>query len=162
VEAAEKRKGLIIAVNKWDLLEKETMTAKHFEDRIKEKLPTFDYIPILFISAVTKQRLVKLIELARSVAEERRKRISTSKLNDVILEAIKMHPPPAVRGYDLRINFVQQPQAAPPVFLCYTNHPDLIPESYTRYLERVIREHFGFAGVPLTLVYKAKSKKTAA
>ncbi len=159
VEAAEKRKGLIIAVNKWDLLEKETMTSKRYEDKIREKLPTFGYVPVVFISAETKQRLVKVIELAKTVNEERRKRISTSKLNDVILEAIKNHPPPSVKGYDLRINFVQQPQAAPPVFLCYTNHPELVPESYTRYLERVIREQFGFVGVPLTLVYKAKSRR---
>jgi GTP-binding protein len=157
-EAAEKRKGLIIAVNKWDLVEKDTMTAKRFEDAIHEAMRTFDYIPILFISAVTKQRVTKLIELAKEVNAERNKRISTSKLNDVILEAIKNHPPPAVRGHDLRINFIQQPQAAPPVFLCYTNQPDLVPESYTRYLERTIREHFGFMGVPLTIVYKQKSR----
>jgi GTPase len=157
-EAAEKRKGLIIAVNKWDLVEKDTMTAKRFEDAIHEAMRTFDYIPILFISAVTKQRITKLIELAKEVNAERHKRISTSKLNDVILEAIKNHPPPSVRGHDLRINFIQQPQAAPPVFLCYTNQPDLVPESYTRYLERTIREHFGFMGVPLTLVYKQKSR----
>jgi GTP-binding protein len=157
-EAAEKRKGLIIAVNKWDLVEKDTMTAKRFEDAIHEAMRTFDYIPILFISAVTKQRVTKLIELAKEVNAERHKRISTSKLNDVILEAIKNHPPPAVRGHDLRINFIQQPQAAPPVFLCYTNQPDLVPESYTRYLERTIRENFGFMGVPLTIVYKQKSR----
>jgi GTP-binding protein len=157
-EAAEKRKGLIIAVNKWDLVEKDTMTAKRFEDAIHEGMKTFDYIPILFISAVTKQRVTKLIELAKEVNAERHKRISTSKLNDVILEAIKNHPPPSVRGHDLRINFIQQPQASPPVFLCYTNQPDLVPESYTRYLERTIREHFGFMGVPLTIVYKQKSR----
>ena len=157
-EAAEKKKGLIIAVNKWDLVEKETMTSKRFEDAIRAEIPTFDYIPIIFISAVTKQRVTKLVELAKQVNEERHKRISTSKLNDVILEAIKLHPPPSVSGKDLRINFIQQPQAAPPVFLCYTNWPDLMPENYTRYLERVIRREFGFAGTPITLVYKQKNK----
>jgi GTP-binding protein len=161
-EAAEKKKGLIIAVNKWDLVEKDTMTSKHFEDRIREEVKTFDYIPILFLSAVTKQRVTKLVELAKHVDAERHKRITTSKLNDVILEAIKSQPPPAVRGRDLRINFIQQPQAAPPVFLCYTNHPDLMPENYTRYLERVIRREFGFDGVPLTLVFKQKNKLRAA
>jgi GTP-binding protein len=157
-EAADKRKGIIIAVNKWDLIEKDTMTSKRFEDAIREALPTFGYIPIIFISAVTKQRVTKLVELAKEVNEERHKRISTSKLNDVILEAIKYHPPPSVRGHDLRINFIQQPQAAPPVFLCYTNYPELMPEGYIRYLERIIREHFGFVGVPLTLVFKQKNK----
>ncbi len=158
-EAAEKKKGLIIAVNKWDLVEKDTMTSKRFEDAIHAELPTFDYIPITFISAVTKQRLVKLIELAKQVHDERHKRISTSKLNDVVLDAIKNHPPPAVRGRDLRINFIQQPQAAPPVFLCYMNHPELMPENYTRYLERVIRREYGFEGVPITIVFKQKGKK---
>jgi len=157
-EAAEKRKGLIIAVNKWDLVEKDTMTAKRFEDAIREELPTFDYIPIVFISAVTRQRLVKIIELAKQVDENRNTRISTSRLNDVVLEAIKNHPPPSVKGRDLRINFIQQPQATPPVFLCYTNHPDLMPDNYTRYLERVIRREFGFDGVPLTLVFKQKGR----
>lgn len=157
-EAAEKKKGLIIAVNKWDLVEKDTMTSKRFEDAIREELPTFDYIPIVFISAVTKQRLVKIIEMAKEVHAERHKRISTSKLNDVVLEAIKNHPPPAVKGRDLRINFIQQPQAAPPVFLCYTNHPDLMPDNYIRYLERVIRREFGFEGVPITLVFKQKGR----
>lgn len=161
-EAADMRKGLILAINKWDLVEKETMTSKRFEDKIREKLPTFGYVPIIFISASTKQRLVKLIELAKAVDAQRKTRISTSKLNDVILEAIKMQPPPSVRGYDLRINFIQQPQASPPVFLCYTNHPELVPENYSRYLERVIRENFGFEGVPLTIVFKAKSKKRVA
>jgi GTP-binding protein len=160
-EAADKRKGIIIAVNKWDLVEKDTMTAKRFEDAIHEAMRTFDYIPVIFISAVTKQRVTKLIELAKEVNAQRHKRISTSKLNDVVLEAIKNHPPPSVKGYDLRINFIQQPQAAPPVFLCYTNQPDLIPESYTRYLERTIRQHFGFEGVPLTLVYKQKDRRKA-
>jgi GTPase len=157
-EAAEKKKGLVIAVNKWDLVEKDTMTSKHFEDRIRQEIATFDYIPILFLSAVTKQRVTKLVELAKHVDEERHKRISTSKLNDVILEAIKYQPPPAVKGKDLRINFIQQPQAAPPVFLCYTNHPELMPENYIRYLERVLRREFAFEGVPLTLVFKQKNK----
>lgn len=157
-EAADKRKAIVIVVNKWDLVEKETMTSKRFEDTIRATIPTFAYIPILFISAVTKQRVTKLIELARHVDEERHKRISTSKLNDVVLEAIKFQPPPSVNGRDLRINFIQQPQAAPPVFLCYTNYPELMPENYTRYLERVLRTEFSFEGVPLTLVYKQKNK----
>ncbi|MCC7439443.1 MAG: ribosome biogenesis GTPase Der [Armatimonadetes bacterium] len=161
VEAAEKRKGLIIAVNKWDLVEKDTMTSKRFQDAIYEALPTFDYIPITFVSAVTRQRLVKLIELAQQVHAERHKRISTSQLNDVILEAIKNHPPPAVKGHDLRINFIQQPQAAPPVFLCYTNYPELVPENYTRFLEGVIRKHYGFVGAPITIVYKQKNRLRA-
>ncbi|MDB5036375.1 MAG: small GTP-binding protein [Chlorobi bacterium] len=158
-EAGEKNKGMIICVNKWDLVEKDTMTSKKFEDSIRASIPTFDYIPIIFISAVTKQRVTKLVELAKQVNDERHKRISTSKLNDVILEAIKRQPPPSVGGHDLRINFMQQPQAAPPVFLAYTNWPDLMPENYTRYLERVIRREFGFMGAPILIVYKQKDKR---
>jgi len=157
-EAAERRKGIIIVVNKWDLVEKETNTARRFEEAIHGHLVTFDYIPILFVSAVTRQRVIKIIETARAVQEERHKRISTSKLNDVVLDAIKYQPPPSVQGHDLRINFIQQPQVAPPVFLAYTNHPELVPENYTRYLERTIRRSFGFQGVPITVVYKQKNK----
>ncbi len=158
MEAAERRKGLMIAVNKWDLVEKDTMTSKRFEDAIHETIPTYDYIPITFISAVTRQRLVKVIEIAKQVDEERHKRISTSTLNDVILEAIKMQPPPSVKGHDLRVNFIQQPQSAPPVFICTTNFPELMPENYIRYLEGVIRRHFAFTGTPITLVFKSKNK----
>ena len=157
-EAVAAKKGIMIAVNKWDLVEKETMTSKHFEDAIRGKLPTLDYIPIVFISAVTKQRVTKVIELAKEVHAERHKRISTSQLNEVILEAIRNHPPPSVRGRDLRINYIQQPQAAPPVFLCYTNFPELVPENYARYLERVLREHYTFMGVPITIIFKPKSR----
>lgn len=157
-EAVEARKGVIIAVNKWDLVEKETMTSKRFEDDVKERLGTLDYVPLVFVSAVTRQRIIKIVELAKKVNAERHKRIPTSQLNEVVLEAIKNHPPPSVKGRDLRINFIQQPQAAPPVFLCYSNYPELIPDHYTRYLERVIRTQYDFIGVPLTLVYKPKSR----
>ncbi|MBL0331604.1 MAG: ribosome biogenesis GTPase Der [Chlorobi bacterium] len=158
-EAADARKGLVIAVNKWDLVEKETMTSKHFVDSIYDMIPTFSHVPVIFISAKTKQRVTKIIDTAKIVNAERNKRISTSKLNEVLLEAIKMQPPPSVKGNDLTIKFAQQPQATPPVFLLYTNFPELMPESYKRFLERIIREQFGFNGVPLTLVFKAKSKR---
>lgn len=158
-EAAEAKKGLIIAINKWDMVEKETMTYKKFEDAIYDMIPTFRYVPIIYVSAKTKQRVTKIIELAKEVQAERSKRISTSKLNDVILEAIKMTPPPSVKGNDLTIKFVQQPQAAPPVFLLYTNFPELMPDAYRRFLERTIREHYGFVGVPITLVFKPKGRE---
>lgn len=157
-EAVERRKGLVIAVNKWDLVEKDSNSAAMFERQIREKIPMLDYIPVLFVSALTKQRVTKIIAVAKTVNEERNKRIGTSELNDVILEAIKNHPPPAVRGKDLRLNFIMQPQAAPPVFLCYTNYPELVPEHYTRYLENVIRAHYGFTGSPITIVYKQKNR----
>jgi len=161
-EAAEKRKGVILVVNKWDLVEKDTLTSKRYEDAIRREIPTYAWIPIVFVSAVTRQRVIKIIELAKRVHAERGRRIQTSMLNDVLLEAIRTQPPPSVKGRDLRINFVQQPQASPPVFLCYTNHPDLIPDNYTRFLERIIREKFGFQGVPLTLVFKQKNRLVGA
>lgn len=157
-EAVEKKKGVIIVVNKWDLIEKETMTSKIFEDAIHREIPMFSWIPIVFVSAVTRQRVIKIIELARTVHAERARRVKTSLLNDIMLEAIRSQPPPSVKGRDLRINFIQQPQASPPVFLCYTNHPDLMPDNYTRFLERIIREKFGFQGVPVTLVFKQKNR----
>lgn len=157
-EVVERRKGLVIAVNKWDLIEKDSNSAARYEKWIYEKIPMLDYIPVLFVSALTKQRITNLLALAKSVNDERNKRIGTSELNDVILEAIQNHPPPAVRGKDLRINFIMQPQAAPPVFLCYTNYPELVPEHYTRYLENVIRTHYQFVGTPITIVYKQKNK----
>lgn len=160
-EAAEKKKGIMLVVNKWDLVEKDTMTSKRYEDAIRAEIPTFSWVPILFVSAVTRQRVIKIIELARRVHQERARRIQTSVLNDVVLEAIRSQPPPSVKGRDLRINFLQQPQASPPVFLCYTNHPDLIPDNYSRFLERIIRESFGFEGVPVTLVYKQKNRMIA-
>jgi len=157
-EAVEKKKGIIIVVNKWDLIEKETMTSKLFEDAIHREIPMFSWIPIVFVSAVTRQRVIKIVELARTVHAERARRVKTSLLNDIMLEAIRLQPPPSVKGRDLRINFIQQPQASPPVFLCYTNHPDLVPDNYTRFLERIIREKFGFQGVPITLVFKQKNR----
>ncbi len=157
-EAAERRKGMVIVVNKWDLLEKETNTALEFTRDIYDSVPMMSYVPVIFVSAVTKQRLVKIIEVARSVNDERNRRVSTHELNETFLAAIEKNPPPAVRGKDLRINFIVQPQAAPPVFLCFTNYPELIPENYTRYLENVMRRTYGFLGTPLTFVYKQKNK----
>ncbi len=157
-EAAERRKGMVIAVNKWDLVEKETNTAAQFTREIYERIPMLSYVPVIFVSAVTRQRLVKIIEVAESVNDERNRRISTRELNETILGAIADHPPPAVQGKDLRINYIVQPQAAPPVFLCFTNHPDLVPENYTRYLENVLRRQYGFLGTPLTIVYKQKNR----
>jgi GTP-binding protein len=112
----------------------------------------------MFVSALTKKRVWHLIDVAKAIQGERDKRISTSELNNELLKILESHPPPAVRGKDLRINFIVQPQATPPVFLCFTNHPDLIPEHYTRYLEHQIRERYGFMGTPLTIVYKQKNR----
>lgn len=154
--AEEMKKGLVVAVNKWDLLEKETNTARDFERAIHERLKTLDYVPVIFISALTKQRIGKVLDTALTVAENRTKRISTSKLNEVMQEAIQKHHPPTHRNQPVRIKYVTQIREAPPVFAFFCNQPKGIGESYARYLENQLREAFDFTGVPLTLVFRQK------
>jgi GTPase len=155
-EAEEKNKGLLVAVNKWDLLEKETNTARDYERSIHERLKTLSYVPVLFISATTKQRIHRVMETALQVAANRRQRIPTARLNEVMLEAIARHNPPTYRSQFVRIKYVTQVRDTPPVFAFFCNHPKGIQESYQRYLENQIRANFDFTGVPLTLVFKAK------
>ena len=158
-QAEEMKKGLVLAVNKWDLVaDKETNTARDYERRIRDRLPMLDYVPVLFISAVTRQRVTKVLDTAMEVDAERRRRIPTSKLNEVMLAAIARHHPPTYRNQYVQIKFVTQVREAPPVFAFFCNYPKGVQESYRRYLENQIREAFGFAGVPLTLVFKSKSK----
>lgn len=155
-EVIDARKGAILVVNKWDAVEKDTMTAVNFEKRVRETFRTFEYVPILFVSALTHQRHTKPLELALQVFKDRNKRIDTSALNGALLEEIEKTPPPAVRGHDLRINYITQVKVAPPVFAFFSNFPDLIPESYRRFLERTLRRHFGFEGVPISFVFRRK------
>lgn len=155
-EAAELKKGIIIAVNKWDLVEKNSNTALEYEHALRERLKVFDYIPIIFISAKTKQRIFKVLDLAKIVYEERNKRIKTSELNKVLFPIVKETPPPAVSGKEIKIKYVTQVKTSPPVFAFFANFPDDIPEHYKRFLENKIRQHFGFVGVPLTIVFKKK------
>ena len=144
------RKGLMIFVNKWDLIEKETNTARDFEKLIREKLQPFDDVPIIFGSAVEKQRLLKVLEAAKKVYDNNERRISTSELNEVMLAAIARHHPPAYRGHLIRIKYVTQIPAKNPTFLFFTNHPNHVQESYKRYLENQLRAHFDFSGVHLS------------
>jgi GTPase len=143
-------------VNKWDLVGKETNTARDYERAIHERLQTMDYVPLLFISAVTRQRVPKLIDLAIDVDAERRKRVSTSKLNDFLEGALARSRPPTYRNRFVKINYVTQVRDTPPVFAFFTNQPKGIREGYRRYLENRLREAFGFRGVPLALVFKQK------
>jgi GTP-binding protein len=155
-EVIEARKGCVIVVNKWDLIEKDTMTAANFEKRLRETFRTFDYVPIVFISALTHQRHTKPVEIALKVWEDRKKRLSTSALNDELLKEIEATPPPNVRGHDLRINYITQVKTEPPVFAFFSNFPDEIPEHYKRFLERVLRKHYGFDGVPVSFIFRRK------
>lgn len=155
-EAADLKKGIIIAVNKWDLIEKNSNTALEYEHAIKERLKVFDYVPVLFVSAKTKQRIFKVLDLAKIIYAERNKRIKTSELNKVLFPIFKETPPPAVSGKEIKIKYVTQVRTSPPVFAFFANLPDDIPEHYRRFLENKIRENFGFVGVPLTIVFKKK------
>lgn len=156
-EAAKLKKGIVICVNKWDLIEKETNTARQFEIKIYEVVKMFDYIPIIFISALTKQRIAKALDACLAVHEERSKHILTSDLNDAVQEIIQRTPPPATPiGKEIRINYATQVKSAPPVFVLFTNEPKHIPESYRRYIERQLRDRYGFMGVPLTLQFRRK------
>lgn len=156
-EAVRRRKGLILAVNKWDLVEKDNSTSIHFEKAIKQKMGSIDYIPVIFISALTKQRIYKLIDLSLKVNEERKKKISTSTLNDILLPEIERNPPPSTgTGKEVKIKYITQGGDHYPVFIFLTSLPKDVPEHYKRFLEKNIRKHFGFDGVPFTLVFKKK------
>jgi len=155
-EAINYRKGIVLVVNKWDLVEKDSNTAKKIEDKIKEEIKTLDYIPIVFTSAKTKQRIFKIIDLAKQVYQERIKTVKTSELNDAILPEIKKNPPSSSTGAEIKINYITQIKSKPPVIAFFTNNPKLIQESYKRFLERKIRNYFGFVGVPLLLQFRKK------
>jgi GTPase len=149
-------KGVILAVNKWDLVEKETKTAQLFEQEINDAIPYLNYIPILFISALTKQRVFKVIEIARSIQEERGKKIKTSMLNSYFEPVIQQTTPAAVGGKEIKIKYITQVKNSPPVFAFFCNHPTLIKSNYKNFLEKKLREQFGFFGVPITLVFRRK------
>lgn len=155
-QAEALRKGVIIGVNKWDLVDKETNTARDYQRGIHERLQTMDYVPIVFVSAITRQRVPKLLDLAVEVDAERKKHIATSKLNDFLEEAVARSRPPTYRNRFVRIKYVTQIRDNPPVFAFFCNQPKGVQESYRRYLENRMREKFGFSGVPLTLVFKQK------
>jgi GTP-binding protein len=156
-EAVRWRKGIIIAVNKWDLVEKETSTAKLYEDVIKNKMGNIDYVPVVFISALFKKRIYKLIDLALSINEERKKKISTSELNDSLLSWIQKSPPPATKtGKEVKIKYITQGGEHYPVFIFFTNYPKEIQDNYKRFLEKLIRDKYGFKGVPFTLSFRNK------
>jgi len=156
-QVSEARKGIIIAVNKWDLVEKDTKTADNSTKKIREDMRTFDYVPIVYISAITKQRITKVIEMAKQIQERRITRIKTSKLNEVLLPIFEKIQPPAVRGQDMRINYITQVGTEPPVFAFFLNYPHLLPDSYKRFMERTIRSEFDFEGTPVSFVFRRKN-----
>ena len=155
-DAEKERKGILIVYNKWDLIEKDHRTADVIQKEIKEKLGMLKYIPIIFTSVVEKKRLYKMLDLVLGVYEDRKRKIQTSELNDYLLPIIKSTTPPAVRGKEIKINYVNQVKTEPPLFLFFSNFPELIPEHYRRFIENKIRDKYGFSGVPISLKFRKK------
>lgn len=151
-----KKKGVVILVNKWDAIEKETNTMKDYEKVIREKIAPFRDVPIVFISAIEKQRIHKAIDRILEVYENTQRKISTSKLNEVMLAEIEKYPPPAYRGEYIRIKFVTQLPTRVPSFAFFCNHPDNVRQAYKSYLENRLRENFDFSGVPINIFMRKK------
>lgn len=156
-EAIGRKKGIILAVNKWDLIDKDSNTAKKFEDKIKEELGFIDFAPVIFVSAITKKRIFTLIELAKKINEEKRKKIPTNQLNDIIQDEIAHFPPPSTpTGKEIKIKYITQSEGSYPLFLFFANEIKHIPDNYKRFLEKVIRKRFGFTGCPIVMSFKNK------
>ncbi|WP_315818179.1 ribosome biogenesis GTPase Der [Paraflavitalea speifideaquila] len=151
-----KGKGIVILVNKWDLMEKVTNTARDYEEELKKRLAPFNDVPILFISAKDKLRIHKAIEMALDVFESKSRRIATSQLNEVMLKAIESYHPPVVRGNSIKIKFVTQLPTHVPSFAFFCNYPEEVKQPYKNYLENQLRKHFNFKGVPVRLFFRKK------
>ena len=155
--ATRRNKGVVVLVNKWDLItDKKTQTAKEFEDRIRKRLAPFSDVPIVFISALEKQRVLKAIELAMEVYKRRTQRISTSRFNEFLEKAVEQRHPPAIKGKFVQIKYGTQLPLAYPSFAIFCNHPKYIKAAYRNYLENRLREEFDFTGVPITLYFRNK------
>lgn len=154
--AVKKGKGVVVLVNKWDLIGKETNTAKEFEKLLKERLAPFTDLPILFISAKEKTRIFQVIEVALEVYENRKRVVPTAQLNEVMLKAIESYHPPVVRGNPVKIKYITQLPTQVPSFAFFSNHPDDIKEPYKNYLENQLRSKFQFTGVPLRIFFRKK------
>ncbi|HBI00927.1 MAG TPA: ribosome biogenesis GTPase Der [Flavobacterium sp.] len=154
--AAKNRKGIIILVNKWDLVEKDTMSTRDYENKIKKELEPFTDVTILFVSALTKQRLLKALEETVKVYENRKQRISTSKFNDYMLKLIETYPPPALKGKYVKIKYCMQLPTPTPQFVFFANLPQYVKEPYKRFLENKIRENWDFSGVPIDIYIREK------
>ncbi|MGV4414285.1 ribosome biogenesis GTPase Der [Chryseobacterium sp. T1] len=154
--AQKNRKGIVILVNKWDLVEKETNTMRDFEEAIRHKIGMFSDIPILFTSALTKQRILKAVETAMEVYENRKQRIKTSKLNELMLPILENTPPPALKGKYVKIKYCVQLPTPSPQFVFFCNLPQYVKEPYKRFVENQLRKHFNFSGIPIEIYFRQK------
>lgn len=156
----EARKGVAILVNKWDTIEKDNQTYNAFEDRVREAFKFIDFAPILFISALTCQRVNRVVQFAREIWDSRQKRVPTGELNAFLRQAVLDQPPMATKkGAHLRLYYAVQPQTEPPVFLFFANDGQLVHWSYARYLENRLRERYGFDGTPIVIVFRSREKE---
>jgi len=154
--AQKNKKGIVIVVNKWDLIEKTHKSTKEFETLIREKIAPFTDVPIIFTSVTEKQRIMKVVESAGKVYENKTKKISTSKLNDVMLPIIQSYPPPATKGKYIKIKYVTQINGRSPMFAFFCNLPQYVKDPYKRFIENKLRENFGFEGVPIDVFFRQK------
>ncbi|MEO0731756.1 MAG: ribosome biogenesis GTPase Der [Bacteroidota bacterium] len=154
--AQKRNKGVVIAVNKWDLLEKETNTARDMEKEIRRRFAPFNDLPVVFMSVLEKQRIMKVVDAMLEVYENRTRRVPTSQLNEVLQKSMERYRPPSYRGREISIKYVTQLPIAYPAFAFYCNHPQHVKESYKNYLENQIREHFAFTGVPISIFFRKK------
>ncbi|HAK11003.1 MAG TPA: ribosome biogenesis GTPase Der [Chitinophagaceae bacterium] len=154
--AARKGKGVVILVNKWDVMEKSTNTARDYEKVLKQRIAPFTDVPVIFISAKEKTRIFKAIEIGLDVFENKRRKISTSQLNEVMLKAVEAYHAPVVRGHSVKIKYVTQLPTQVPSFAFFTNYPDDIKTPYRNYLENQLRTHFKFQGVPIRIYFRKK------
>lgn len=154
--AQRNRKGIVILINKWDLVEKSTNTMRDFEKLIRERIGQFNDVPILFVSALTKQRILKAVDLAMEVYENRTKRIKTSKLNEVMLPVFEQTPPPALKGKYVKIKYCTQLPTPSPQFVFFCNLPQYVKAPYKRFTENQLRKNFDFTGVPIEIYFRKK------
>ncbi len=150
------KRGVVLLVNKWDLIEKDSRTANEYTQLIKNKISPFVDVPILFISAIYKQRLLKVLDTAWQVYQNRKRRVSTAKLNRIIQQAVDQNPPPAVGGRYIQIKYATQLHTYAPAFAFFCNYPQAIKDPYKRYLENVLRKNFDFKGVPIQIYFRKK------
>jgi GTP-binding protein len=154
--AARKGKGIVLLVNKWDTVQKETNTARDYENELKKRIAPFTDVPIIFISALEKLRIHKAIEIALEVYDNKQRKVPTSELNDVMLKSIAAYQPPVVRGNPIRIKYVTQLPTHVPSFAFFCNYPDDVKQPYKNYLENQLRQHFNFTGVPVRIFFRKK------
>jgi len=154
--AHESGKGVVLVINKWDLIEKDDKTSLRFTEDLRDEIGFLQYAPVLYTSALTKQRVPRITELVKYVAEQQAMRIQTSVLNELLMDAVSVNPPPAHKGKRLKILFMTQVDIKPPKFIVFVNDPELMHFSYVRFLENKLRESFGFEGTPLKMIVRGR------